>query len=108
MAHYHTERNHQGLANRLLRADPTGAPSQSVRRRQRLGGMLNYYHLGCLNAVDSVSGQNGLSAADVLYGTTFAMFGQSPKMPKATVIDDYVHRIVTRPAFERAQARDIG
>jgi glutathione S-transferase len=49
-----------------------------------------------------------LSAADVLYGTTFAMFGQSPMMPKATVIDDYVHRIVTRPAFERAQARDNG
>ena len=28
------------------------------------------------------------SAADVLYGTTFAMFGQSPMMPKSTVIDD--------------------
>jgi glutathione S-transferase len=29
------------------------------------------------------------SAADVLYGTMFAMFGQSPMMPKSTVIDDY-------------------
>jgi hypothetical protein len=48
------------------------------------------------------------SAADVLYGTTFVMFGQSPMMPKSTVIDDYVQRIVTRPAFERAQARDNG
>jgi glutathione S-transferase len=46
------------------------------------------------------------SAADVLYGTTFAMFGQSPLMPKSTIIDDYVKRIVTRPAFARAQARD--
>jgi glutathione S-transferase len=48
------------------------------------------------------------SAADVLYGTTFAMFGQSPLMPKSTVIDDYVKRIVARPAFARAQARDGG
>jgi glutathione S-transferase len=48
------------------------------------------------------------SAADVLYGTTFAMFAQSPMMPKSAVIDDYVKRIVTRPAFARAQARDAG
>lgn len=48
------------------------------------------------------------SAADVLYGTTFAMFGQSPLMPKSQVVDDYVKRIVTRPAFARAQARDDG
>ncbi len=48
------------------------------------------------------------SAADVLYGTTFAMFGQNPMMPKSTVIDDYVKRIVARPAFARAQARDDG
>jgi glutathione S-transferase len=46
------------------------------------------------------------SAADILYGTTFAMFGQSPMMPKSAIIDDYVKRIVTRPAFARAQARD--
>jgi glutathione S-transferase len=48
------------------------------------------------------------SAADVLYGTTFAMFGQSPMMPKSSVIDEYVKRIVGRPAFARAQARDNG
>ena len=48
------------------------------------------------------------SAADVLYGTTFAMFGQSPLMPKSQVVEDYVKRIVTRPAFARAQARDDG
>src|ERR1700730_1805719 len=44
MAHYHTERNHQGLANQLLRPTPIIEPSQPVHRRQRLGGMLNYYH----------------------------------------------------------------
>ncbi|MGH9623482.1 MAG: glutathione S-transferase family protein [Bryobacteraceae bacterium] len=48
------------------------------------------------------------SAADVLYATTFAMFGQSPMMPKSAVIDDYVKRIVARPAFGRGQARDGG
>src|SRR5215813_5729295 len=48
------------------------------------------------------------SAADVLYGTTFAMFGQSPLLPKSTVLDEYVKRIVQRPAFARAQARDAG
>jgi glutathione S-transferase len=46
------------------------------------------------------------SAADVLYGTTFAMFAQSPMMPKSTAIEDYVRRIVARPAFERAQSLD--
>ena len=44
MAHYHTERNHQGLANQLLRPAPSSAPSQLVHRRQRIGGMLNYYY----------------------------------------------------------------
>ena len=48
------------------------------------------------------------SAADVLYGTTFAMFGPSPLMPKSQVVEDYVKRIVTRPAFARAQALDDG
>ena len=43
-AHYDAERNHQGLANQLLRAAPIVAPSRSVHRRQRLGGMLNYFH----------------------------------------------------------------
>ena len=44
MAHYHAERNHQGLENRLVRPAPVTTPSQPLHRRQRLGGMLNYYH----------------------------------------------------------------
>jgi len=45
VTHYHGERNHQGLGNRLLQplAD-IGEPYGAVRRRQRLGGMLSYYH----------------------------------------------------------------
>jgi len=46
------------------------------------------------------------SAADVLYGTTFAMFGRSPMMPKSEVIDLYVKHITERPALARAQAKD--
>jgi glutathione S-transferase len=46
------------------------------------------------------------SALDVLYGTTFAMFARNPIMPQSGVIDDYVRRIVTRPAFERARHLD--
>jgi transposase InsO family protein len=43
--HYHGERNHQGLGNRLIMPDeqPTGHDG-AVLRRQRLGGMLNYYY----------------------------------------------------------------
>ncbi len=46
------------------------------------------------------------SAADILYGSTFAMFLQSPLMPKSAILEDYVQRIVSRPAFARAQALD--
>ena len=46
------------------------------------------------------------SAADVLYGTTFAMFGRSPMMPKSEVIDLYVKHVTERPALARAQAKD--
>jgi glutathione S-transferase len=48
------------------------------------------------------------SAADVLYGTTFAMFGQSPLLAKSSVIEEYAKRVVSRPAFARAQAKDAG
>ncbi len=49
---------------------------------------------------------DAFSAVDVLFGTTFAMFGQSPVMPKSPLIDAYVQRIVGRPAYLRAQAKD--
>ena len=45
VAHYHSERNHQGLENRLLQpVAAVGPPQSTVKRRERLGGMLNYYH----------------------------------------------------------------
>ena len=45
------------------------------------------------------------SAADVLYGTSFALFAGSPLLPKSTVIEEYAQRVVTRPAFARAVAK---
>jgi transposase InsO family protein len=41
--HYHHERNHQGLNNRLIVGSPLGDTPGRVRRRSRLGGLLNYY-----------------------------------------------------------------
>ena len=45
MEHYHVERNHQGIGNELIddqrgRINMTGG----IERRERLGGMLNYYY----------------------------------------------------------------
>jgi transposase InsO family protein len=45
LEHYHRERNHQGLENRLIIS--TGiqeGTDGAIRRRERLGGMLNYYY----------------------------------------------------------------
>ena len=42
--HYHTERNHQGLGNRLLRTGPTLSVTEgAVHRNVRLGGLLSFY-----------------------------------------------------------------
>ena len=43
--HYHRERNHQGLDNRLIMPEQlNGDRAGAIQRRSRLGGMLNYYH----------------------------------------------------------------
>lgn len=42
--HYHDERNHQGLGNRLVRAAPSSLRfSGPIECRERLGGLLRYY-----------------------------------------------------------------
>jgi transposase InsO family protein len=45
VAHYHRERNHQGLANMLIEPAAREAANGNgrVRRRERLGGLLNFY-----------------------------------------------------------------
>ena len=43
VAHYHLERNHQGLGNRLIVPIAAIDTNGSIERRQRMGGLLNYY-----------------------------------------------------------------
>ena len=43
-AHYHEERNHQGLENKLIEADFGVSESGELICRRRLGGLLRYYH----------------------------------------------------------------
>ena len=43
VAHYHLERNHQGVGNKLLKAKPAANSDGDVVCHQRLGGMLKYY-----------------------------------------------------------------
>jgi hypothetical protein len=44
IAHYHSERNHQGKGNALLFPSPaTETRRRTVRCRERLGGLLRYY-----------------------------------------------------------------
>jgi hypothetical protein len=51
--HYNQERNHQGLANQLIRPEVSAFPvGGNINRRKRLGGLLNYYYreaAGCTN-----------------------------------------------------------
>ena len=43
--HYHTERNHQGLENKIIQPEFAEFPdSGTIRSRQRLGGLLRYYY----------------------------------------------------------------
>jgi putative transposase len=45
LAHYHAERNHQGLDNRLIAPEGgVGCQTGDVIRRERLGGLLHYYY----------------------------------------------------------------
>jgi putative transposase len=45
LQHYHRERNHQGLDNRLIEPDAeVGMTAGTVQCRERLGGLLRYYH----------------------------------------------------------------
>lgn len=41
--HYQGERNHQGLNNQLIAGAPVIGKASRVRRRPRLGGLLNFY-----------------------------------------------------------------
>jgi len=45
VAHYHLERNHQGLKNRIIEPGAeVGREIGELQCRERLGGMLRYYY----------------------------------------------------------------
>ena len=46
------------------------------------------------------------SAADILVGTTFKLFLGSPLLPKTELLEAYVNRVVERPAYAKAAAKD--
>ena len=43
-SHYHSERNHQGLDNRLIEPNGRDSTLGTLECVQRLGGMLRFYH----------------------------------------------------------------
>jgi hypothetical protein len=54
MLHYHRERNHQGLDNALISTAPAiSTATKAVTARQRLGGLLNFYHRDDISAAQS-------------------------------------------------------
>jgi transposase InsO family protein len=45
LLHFHCERNHQGLDNKLIEpGEEVGRTAGEVHCRERLGGLLNYYY----------------------------------------------------------------
>jgi len=44
LAHYHAERNHQGIDNVILCPDDRLRNTGKVVKTERLGGLLNFYH----------------------------------------------------------------
>jgi hypothetical protein len=45
LLHYHRERNHQGMEGQIITpGSEVGRDRGRIRRRERLGGMLNYYY----------------------------------------------------------------
>jgi putative transposase len=44
VAHYHTERNHQGLDGRLIEPPANDSGAGPIDCRERIGGLLRFYH----------------------------------------------------------------
>src|SRR5215469_14311513 len=58
VAHYHAERNHQGKSNVLLFPQVTEIRCDKAGEcRERLGGLLRYYHRDAARVHDQISGR---------------------------------------------------
>jgi len=51
--HYHEERNHQGLGNRLIEPGIAANGAGPIRRRTRLGGLLSFYKQDALTTAQN-------------------------------------------------------
>ncbi|MGF1609939.1 MAG: glutathione S-transferase family protein [Kiloniellales bacterium] len=49
---------------------------------------------------------DAFSGADVLAGSAFALFMGSPLVPRSDLLAAYVERLTSRPAYQRAAAKD--
>jgi glutathione S-transferase len=47
------------------------------------------------------------SAADILIATTFKLFMGSPLLEKTELLEGYVNRVTSRPAYARAEAKEV-
>jgi glutathione S-transferase len=65
------------------------------------------YTFGVLEKQPYVLGDK-FSAADVLIGTTFAMFMGGPTLPKTPLLEAYVQRVIGRPKYATAMAKAGG
>ena len=55
ISHYHTERNHQGVGNRLLESVyMVSSINDPIHCRERLGGLLNFYYREATESTRSV------------------------------------------------------
>lgn len=54
-AHYHEGRNHQGLENKLIEASFEVCKSEELTCRERLGGLLRYYHRRAITLMITVA-----------------------------------------------------
>ena len=91
VAHYHKERNHQGLGNALIEVDPSCGPR--VRCRERLGGLLRYYHRAAGKAWVEFSDTTGVqrSSATAVFACTMEPFHSKTRTP-ASSRDRYIVR----------------
>jgi hypothetical protein len=59
--YYHAERNHEGLANRIIRPEFAEFPNEgAINCRKRLGGLLRYYYREAARECTRISGQYGV------------------------------------------------
>lgn len=65
VSHYNVERNHQSLGNRIIQPEVLTFPTDGeICRRQRLGGLLNYYYQAATGEGILIFGQYGYDSDD--------------------------------------------